>query len=88
MYERLDLFPVALAGNAKLFYIDEIRKPASRTNNSMIWGGILQKIYDRFMSETRRERMCLFLQTLQIYIFERERSDSSQALEKLIAQIN
>ena len=85
MDERLDLVPITLAGNAKQFYIDEIQKPASKANKSMSWGGMLQKFNDRFASETKRERMSLFL---QIYSFEREHSDSSQALEKLIAQIN
>lgn len=71
MDERLELVSITLTGNAEQFYVDEIQNRTSRANKSMSWGGMLQKFKDHFASETKQKCMSLFLQTLQIYSFER-----------------
>lgn len=88
MDERVDLLSLNVASRAKQFYIDEIQKPSNAENKAITLGGMLQKFKDRFPSETKRERMSPFLQSVQIHAFERHEAYSPQALEKLIAEIN
>ena len=85
--ERVLLFPIALSGNAKLFYINEIQRRPDGDQKPVTWGEIVKKFTNRFSSEVKRERMSTFLQTVQVYQFEQTERGAAQALEKLIAQL-
>lgn len=86
--ERLELFPIALGGTAKQFFIQDVQ-PKSRTKKQGLkWGEIVAKFNNRFASSVKKRRMSAHLATLRIYQFDDNSRDSASSLEKLIANID